>query len=221
MEPLKGCVGRVCVNELWYLVNVPPPAPTRTWTLNNRRRTAGFHVSNHLYWRVSYQSLTFTALFSFVFFCFICTITFLVFVWSRTEKGENEFQTILFVKVSRLNLFILKRCCTEVPPPPMFFGVFLVFFQSDKQHTSVQPSVVTYRQHSDWQQRTCFESMEWLKKNPKRIKEGVSGSYCAIDSSARKKKHWVTSKINSLLTLEDVLSYRVVFKMVFSLHCNF
>lgn len=41
----EGVCWRVCVSELWYHVNVPPPAPTRTWTLN-KRRTAGFYVSN-------------------------------------------------------------------------------------------------------------------------------------------------------------------------------
>lgn len=81
-------------------------------------------------------------------FCSFVSFAQSLFLFSsgqRTEKRENKFQTILFVKVSRLNVFILKRCCTEVPRPPPFFNPT----SSDKQHTSVQPSVVTYRQHSD------------------------------------------------------------------------
>lgn len=164
-----------CVSESWYHVNVLTPAPTSR-TLGHelwKRKIVRFYVFNLC-----------------LVFCLFCTITFFVFDWSRTKTRKN-FQTILFFKRREdSRYFILKRCSwTEVSFLPLLFFSFFAIW-----HTSVQSSIVTYHQHSDWQQRTCYKikGMAW------KIKGGVSSCLAAASTHLQEKNNCV--KVKSVLT---------------------
>lgn len=167
MEHLMGCVGERVSTSCDIMSMFPHQLQPGLglWT----KRTAGFYVSNFcpFYFGGSRISHSLLLCCFVLLFCFICTITFLVlFLSGHVAKKKKKRKQISnnpvckSVKTRR----VLKRCCTEVPLAPVLFFCFFCFStSSNKQHTSVHPSVVTYRQHSDWQQRKCYESMEWLK----------------------------------------------------------
>lgn len=146
----EGVCWRVCVSELCYHVNVPPPAPTsrpgrgELWKRKKNCRVFMFPVFYSGGSRISHSFL----LFSFFLFSF-CTITFLVFVWSRTKKKKKQVSNNpVYKSVKTRRLYFEKVLYRSLSLALSLFPLF--FSSSDKQHTSVQPSVVTYRQHSDW-----------------------------------------------------------------------
>lgn len=76
-----------------------------------------------LFWRVSCQLLTLIVSFCFVLL-FHLHISLFLFLSSHVAKTTHKFQTILFVKVSRLDVFVLRKVLyrsSPRPPLPFFF----------------------------------------------------------------------------------------------------
>lgn len=130
MEHLMGCVGERVSTSCDIMSMFPHQLQPGLglWT----KRTAGFYVSNFcpFYFGGSRISHSLLLCCFVLLFCFICTITFLVLFLSghvaKKKKRENKFQTILFVKVSRLDVFW--KGVVQKSPSPLFCFFFCFVF---------------------------------------------------------------------------------------------